>query len=213
MRVLVFGASITQGFWDTEGGWVGRLRRYYDTQSVKDIKREDDYPDIFNLGVSGDTSQDLLKRMESEIKARMWGDEKPAIIFSIGTNNAAVEGGGKELSTPDDYFHDLKKILATALDYTDKIMFVGLPSCDEKLTTPVSWVDIHYTNKRMFEFEQVMRGFCEGQQIPHVPTFETFQEKLKTGHGLFADGLHPNNEGHELIFQLVRPELDKLLAS
>lgn len=30
MRVLVFGDSITQGFWDTEGGWVERLRKYYD---------------------------------------------------------------------------------------------------------------------------------------------------------------------------------------
>jgi lysophospholipase L1-like esterase len=25
------------------------------------------------------------------------------------------------------------------------------------------------------------------------------------------DGLHPNDAGHQLIFELVRPELDKLL--
>lgn len=26
-----------------------------------------------------------------------------------------------------------------------------------------------------------------------------------------TDGLHPNNESHELIFQLVQPELNKVL--
>lgn len=213
MRVLVFGASITQGFWDTEGGWAARLRRYYDTQAVKDIKREGDYPDVFNLGISGDTTKNLLGRLENETEARLWGKEEPAFIFSIGTNNAAVEGSGKEWSTPDDYRHELEKIIGIARDYSEKIMFVGLPSCDEKLTTPVSWADIHYSNARMFEFEKVMRDFCAEQKILHVPVFETFQEKLKNGHGLFADGLHPNNEGHELIFQLVRPALDKLLAA
>jgi len=38
------------------------------------------------------------------------------------------------------------------------------------------------------------------------------QEKIASGHRLFDDGLHPNDAGHELIFELVQPELDKLLA-
>jgi lysophospholipase L1-like esterase len=30
---------------------------------------------------------------------------------------------------------------------------------------------------------------------------------------LLSDGLHPNNVGHELIANLVRPEFEKLLAA
>ena len=210
---MVFGDSITQGFFDTEGGWVNRLRRHYDAEIIKDLKREDDYLAIFNLGISGDTTHNVLGRLEDETEARLWPGEELAFIFSVGSNDAAVGGSGREWSSPQGYRKELEGIVKRAKDYGSKIMFVGLPSCDEKLTTPVFWDDIHYTNKRMFEFEKVMRNFCAEQQIPHVPTFETFQAKLKTGHGLFADGLHPNNEGHELIFQLVRPQLDKLLNS
>ena len=210
---MVFGDSITQGFWDTEGGWVNRLRRHYDVQIIKNLKDEENYPAVFNLGISGDTTHNVLGRLEDETEARLWPGEELAFIFSVGSNDAAVEGSGREWSSTQGYRKELEGIVKRAKDYSSKIMFVGLPSCDEKLTTPVFWTDIHYTNKRMFEFEKVMRDFCADQQILHVPTFETFQEKLKTGYGLFADGLHPNNEGHELIFQLVRPELDKLLST
>jgi lysophospholipase L1-like esterase len=50
MRILVFGDSITQGFGDTEGGWVERLRHDYDVETIKDLRANTNYPTIFNLG-------------------------------------------------------------------------------------------------------------------------------------------------------------------
>lgn len=212
MRVLVFGASITQGFWDTEGGWVQRLRRYYDEIKLKNIRKEDDYPDIFNLGISGNTTKDVLKRFKNETEARTSYKSNPAFIFSIGTNNAIVEGGSKPWSSPEEYIKDLENLAGQASQFSTKIMFVGLPPCDEKRTTPVFWRDIHYTNERILLFDKVAREFCANHKIPHVATFEPLQEQFKKGNEVFADGLHPNNKGHELIFRLVRPALDKLLA-
>jgi lysophospholipase L1-like esterase len=210
MRVLVFGASITQGFWDTKGGWVQRLRSHYDTIKLQDIEKEDDYPDIFNLGISGNTSKDLLNRLENEAKVRISNKNNSAIIFSIGTNNAAVEGNGKEWSTPEAYRAELQELIYRARGVTDKIMFVGFPCCDESRTTPVSWLDIHYTNERLLIFDKVAREVCAENNILHIPTFEALKEQHDLGKNIFADGLHPNDEGHELIFQLVQPELDKL---
>lgn len=63
MRVLVFGDSITQGFWDLDGGWVARLRRTYDKQMIEGVN--DDPPSLFNLGVSGDSSDDIVTRFDS----------------------------------------------------------------------------------------------------------------------------------------------------
>src|SRR6266446_3620690 len=115
MRALVFGASITQGFWDTEGGWVNRLRRHYDSQVIKGLHPEENYPTVFNLGISGDSTKGVLKRFNNEAKARVWPGEE-------------------------------------------------------------------------------------------------FKSRFEAGEDLFADGLHPSDAGHELIFQLVCPELDKLLS-
>jgi lysophospholipase L1-like esterase len=49
--------------------------------------------------------------------------------------------------------------------------------------------------------------------ILFVPIFNSMKEKMDAGSDLFADGLHPNNDGHQLIFELVRPELKKYLTS
>jgi lysophospholipase L1-like esterase len=213
MRVLVFGASITQGFWDTEGGWIARLRRYYDILKLSNIALEDNYPDIFNLGVSGDTTKDVLKRFEAETNARTLKGRKPMFIFSIGTNNTVVEGNGKKWSEPEEYQDDLRELITLAKKYSDKILFVGLPPCEEEKTTPVFWSNIHYTNERILLFDKAAREICEENGVAHVAIFEALKERMDREEKLFADGLHPNNKGHELICNLVRPELDKLVAS
>ena len=61
-------------------------------------------------------------------------------------------------------------------------------------------------------FDKVMQKTAAKYNCPYVGLFNPLMKAQKEGKRLFADGLHPNNAGHELIFQLVRPELDKLLA-
>lgn len=209
MRVLVFGASITQGFWDTEGGWVQRLRTHYDKLQLADFSSEQ--PTIFNLGILANTTHDVVRRFDAEVTAR--AREEIAVIFCIGTNNAVVEGNGKVWSTPEQYAQDIETLITKARGYTDKIMFVGLPPCDESKTTPVFWQDIYYTNQRLFEMETAARDVCQERNVSHIPVFETFQAECETGKELFADGLHPNGDGHTLIADLVRPALDDLLES
>lgn len=206
MRVLVFGASITQGFWDSQGGWVERLRQHYDELALKDLVNHSQ-PTIFNLGVSGDSTKDLLARLKNETKAREFLNEELAFVFSIGTNNAREENG-KLYSSPESYRADLKELITQAKTFSNKIMFVGLPACDETRTTPVSWRYIDYRNENLRKLDQVMKGVCEEQALPYVPVFEKFINAPE----LLADGLHPNDAGHKLIVNLVKPELEKLLA-
>ena len=112
MRVLVFGASITQGFYDLEGGWVDRLRRHYDQQKIsREVAAP---PTIFNLGISADTIGDVIKRFKPETEARKRHGDL-TFIFSVGTNNAA-EGGGLSFD-PDKYRDDLKALLNQAREY------------------------------------------------------------------------------------------------
>ena len=82
-NILVFGASITWGAWDREGGWVQRLRNFVDE---KNISNPDYDRMIYNLGISGDTTENLLSRLENEVKTRL-SEEETIIIFSIGTND------------------------------------------------------------------------------------------------------------------------------
>ena len=60
------------------------------------------------------------------------------------------------------------------------------------------------------KFEESLRKFCIKNKLPQVQVFEKFQAAQKDQE-LLADGLHPNDAGHQLIASLVKPELDKLL--
>ncbi len=210
MRVLVFGASITQGYWDTQGGWVQRLRTYYDKKQVEDLTK--DNPSIFNLGVSADTTKDILERFEPETKAR----QRPnmAFIFSCGNNDSSILNG-QEKSTPQKFESELNELFGKAKKYSSKIMFVGPGPCEESLTNPVpQWwnKDLVYTNERILAFGKTAQKVCADNQIPYVQIFDAMKSRIDQGEKLLIDGLHPNDAGHELMFKLIQPEFDKLIV-
>jgi lysophospholipase L1-like esterase len=205
MRVLVFGDSITQGFWDVEGGWVSRLRKAYDQKAIE----TDDYdqPTIFNMGVSGNSSDDVLVRFDNETKVR--ANEELAFVFAIGVNDARTKAG-VNFSDIERYCKNLSEIVSQARRYSDRILFVGLTPCVEARSNPVSWGDTGYTNARIEAFDSTLKEFCEQNSISFVEVLEPFQEaEAKTE--LLPDSLHPNNEGHQLIAELVGQKLQELL--
>lgn len=210
MRVLVFGDSIAQGFWDTEGGWVARLRKHYDELEVKEFR--DRFPNIFNLGISGDRAQDVLKRIKNETEYRLWPGSEIIYIFAVGLNDTVYRELEFE-STPEKYKEELDKILEVARNFAHKIMFLGITPVVDERTQPLKWSTTGkcYSNERVWMFEQELRDFCGQNKLVRVPLFEKFKEEQQK-HELMPDGVHPNNEGHELIYQLVRPKLDKLLS-
>ncbi len=212
MRILVFGDSITQGYWDTEyGGWVQRLRKECDKQSVKHLKNE--WPEFFNLGVDGDTTSGVTKRLALEIEHRRYVGSPFVCIFAIGLNDTLFSAN-EVASTPEQYGDELDALYAAAGHYSDKIMFVGLTPVDDKLCNPFAYSSSgkSYKNDRVLNFEEVLRKFCAKNKITHVQIFEKFQERQKQ-ENLLADGLHPNDAGHQLIADLIKPQLDLLLLS
>ena len=62
--MVVCGDSITYSRGDSEGGWVQRLRKFID-------KKKNFSYTIYNLGISGNKTSDLLKNFEFEVKNRL----------------------------------------------------------------------------------------------------------------------------------------------
>ncbi|MFH1461253.1 MAG: GDSL-type esterase/lipase family protein, partial [Patescibacteria group bacterium] len=79
VSICIFGASTAWGAWDSEqGGWTSRLKTYFHSQDYRE------YVLLYNLGVSGDNTNDLLERFKPEAEAR----EPNLIIFAIGINDS-----------------------------------------------------------------------------------------------------------------------------
>jgi len=207
MRVLTFGDSITQGYWGVEGGWVDKLRKHYDELQVQDFAI--DQPTIFNLGISADTSRNVLARARAETQARTRPNTSPIVIVQIGVNDSCTEPSGNMVPI-EEYKANLEKITEMLQSISSKLIFVGLSACDEAKTTPVSWGDFHYTNKSIKAYEDQMKAVAEAAGLSFVPVFDEFAKAMQAKE-LLADGLHPNNEGHDVIFNIVRPRLLALI--
>jgi len=210
MRVLVFGASITQGFYDTQGGWAERLWTHY----TKNLLSDSNGPDItiFNLGISGNDTPRLLKRFQPETDARKFPGEEFAFVFFIGTNDSWVREDGSEISTPEKFSGEIRELINQAKQYSAKVMFVGLAPCDEARSQPIPWnKDIFFSNARISDFDKAIKDVCQQEGVNYVPIFDSLKKQLDNKEDIYADGLHPNDAGHQLIFELVRPKLDNLL--
>jgi lysophospholipase L1-like esterase len=211
MRILFFGDSITQGFWSKEGGWVEIIRRYFDGLAIQNLKNNHQ-PEVFNLGVSGDTTRNLLARIEQETRVRIWPEDPITVVISIGTNDDLFEGD-KQWVPPEEFKINLKKIIELVQPHALNIVLVGNIAVDERRTTPVSWGDFSYTNKELERSERVIEEVSKLYNLPYVPIYSQFKTELDKGSNLLADGLHPNAAGHKLIAEQVLRILIDILGS
>ncbi len=213
MRVIVFGDSITQGYWGTDGGWVERIRKHYDSLQASDLEGRDE-PTIFNLGISADNSTNILERIESETIVRTRHGNLPIVIVQIGVNDSSSESLPSDETvslTIEKYEQNLKSIIEKAKPLSSKIIFVGLSACDETRTTPVTWGAFHYTNEAIKNYENKMKDVAAEYNCEFIPVFEAFIEELNNGKDFLPDGLHPNNEGHAFMHEIIMKELVPLL--
>lgn len=213
MRVLVFGDSIAQGFFDSRGGWVQRLASDMHMKTLAAMHDGDAYyVEIHNLGVSGDTAEGVLGRMESEMSSRRLYQEDEIIIIAVGTNDSVLRDN-TALEDVYDFQITYEKILETAKRHTQKILCVGLPAVDESMSDPwkFSSTGRQYKNNRLDLFEDTVKQVAGQADVAFAAVFDEFLAQLQEGNDLLADGLHPNDAGHELIYQMVKPKLEELL--
>lgn len=200
-QVFVFGDSLVFGFWDREGGWVDRLKVQIAKKSLE--SNLDNYCPVYNLGIPGDTSQDLLERFEFEINQRQNGFEKSVLIFGIGGNDSQrIISEGVHKVSPETFAINISKLIKLAKRYSEKIVFVGLIPVDESRTDPLFWMpDRSYKNNYIRQYNEILRRSCLENQVHFIDLFDTFLTDYYAG--FLEDGLHPTSEGHKKILQLV----------
>lgn len=213
MRVLVFGDSITQGYWAIEHGWVDRIRMFYDTRQFEDLDGRDE-PTIFNLGISVNNSSDVVARIEAEISARQrpHHTQKPIVIVQIGVNDSSTGSGQPSVGLiKEEYRKNLEQIAYIAKALSVRLIFVGSSCCDDSETNPVSWGDYYYKNQDIKSYEDIMAQVAADQRVDFVPVFDKFKQQVDAGGDLLSDGLHPNEAGHKLMYEIIMPKLQELL--
>lgn len=88
-------------------------------------------------------------------------------------------------------------------------MFVGLTPVDDKLLNPMPWKPTHgYSNEQVKKYNEVLKEFVDENDLVFVDVYDLFEKgEYKK---LLSDGLHPNNDGHELIYEQILEKLQEL---
>lgn len=190
--ICIFGDSIVYGESDVlSGGWATLLKRYIEENTAED------WINIYNLGISGDTTTGLLKRfkMEAEVRA------PDLIMFGIGINDSVYRGLLDNNETPREEFNDnLKILIKKARVFTNNIIFVGLTKVEESKVQPLSdsATGKSYSNVLIQKYNSDIKSLCEKENLYFIEIFSLLENED------LHDGLHPNAQGHQKIFESVR---------
>lgn len=194
MNICVFGDSIAWGDADEEkGGWVDRLRAHY-------LALEgEDYIDVYNLGIPGNTTEDLVKRFDSEA-----GPRRPdVVVFAIGINDAKyIQSGNLPMVALEKFSENIAKLERSARFYANKVVFIGLTRVDESRTMPIGGNS--FENESIARYDDALRDFCMRSGCLYIEMSDVV--KLED----LYEGLHPNARGHQKMFERVLSSLQKV---
>jgi len=197
-RILIFGDSITWGAVDEEGGWAEKVKHYVDRKNISTNRMSS----VYVLGVSGDSTKDLLKRFNLETQARLDDEADLMIIFAIGTNDSYVEVKSNKNHVSKDVFRqNLKELIRQAKKFTQNILFLGLPPVDQRVN-PMHWKPTHaYLIEEIAKYNSILKKSTEEENVTFLDLFSKMSEENYSK--LLFDGLHPNSEGHKHIYNFV----------
>lgn len=187
-NISVFGDSLVYGLDDNnkKRGWVSRLQNKVDEKNK-----------FINFGVCGDTSSDLLERIDQELKR----SNPDIVIISIGANDSQYKNLEKNtLVNIENYKKNLEKILNKTKKYSFRIIFVGLPKMNDEITT--NWKYLYnFCNSNLNKYDKVMKDFSKKNNLQYIHIFDLLNKED------LIDGAHPNSVGYEKIANKINENL------
>jgi acyl-CoA thioesterase I len=188
MTIGIWGDSIVYGSCDSEAlGWAGRLRKALPT---------DDYNNLYNFGICGDTSADVLRRFQIEVDAI----EPDKIVFAFGINDSKFPNDTSEHNVSlDSYEKNLEELITTAKKYTEEIIIVGATKVDDEWRSARG---SRFMNEEIQKFNEVMKQVASRHNLGYIDVFETLDPSSD-----LDDGLHPNATGYQKMFEVIKSKL------
>lgn len=194
-NILVFGDSIVYGLYDKSmQGWVNRLKNYYGNNHQ--------HVCVYNLGIPAETTKDLLIRIESEIKCRLASNT--IILLAIGINDSQLVDNHNRTDIKS-FTENVDTLISIARKYSSDVAYIGLTDVDDTRVKPASF-NRHksYDNHRIALFNNSIMNTCVSNNIPFINLSGLLSKDD------LADGIHPNDAGHNKIYRRIKEEIDSI---
>ncbi len=195
---LIFGDSITHGRGENPSqGWVGRFK--------KDFEARQYYNVVYNLGIPGDNSTQLCNRVRVECEARIQKhrpEDQFHIVIAIGLNDSKVIQD-KPLTTLEKFSENITQIIHIAKKHTQRVTIISLTPVVQSKTQ--NYESTQFTNERVKKYNEVLTQIATDTNCTFI---DVLSPLLKMQYDkLLDDGLHPNSEGYDAIYTILRDQL------
>ena len=192
-KILVFGDSIVYGQMDLEmGGWVNRLKLELANDSSIDSCH------VFNMGISGQSTGEVLERIDSECGGRILEEASNLIILAVGINDSQVIDG-EVLVDKATFRKNVRELIFHARNHTPRVVYLGLTPVDDTHSDPVSWDKTKsWKNDLVREYDKIIEEVCEEMDVRYIHVFDKLDPTTN------ADGLHPSAVGHEILADIMK---------
>lgn len=202
---LFFGDSITYGEYDgVFGGWVDILKRY---ALQKFHEGNGDELILFNLGIGGETTEGLLKRIPHELEARNSADGN-IIFLSYGANDLAIIDG-KHVLEPEKFKNNITTAVNYARQFSNEIYLVSILPFSERVDGVVVSSGKLRTNEEVIVYNQILKDLAAEHSLGYIDFYSAFLEDKEIL--LSADGVHPNEKGYGMMAEVAIPIIEKYL--
>jgi lysophospholipase L1-like esterase len=211
-KIFIFGASFSYGVGGEEGGWADLLKKklhsiMYAPGGIGE-KHE-----IYNFGKPGAMSN-FVNDTYSFFIDNFSNEENKIAIVSIGLNDSrAKERPDNFVSNIEDFKKTTQELLFNLKQKVNHLICLEYLPVDEVKTTPkpnpLTGGSTYFFNSRIKEFNDVFKEMCKEQDVKLIEFEINEDDWIKNC--LYEDGLHPNKVGHNLIFEKLWPEVEKLI--
>jgi acyl-CoA thioesterase-1 len=201
---LFFGDSITYGEYDgVFGGWVDILKRYA-LQKFNEGSKE---LILYNLGIGGETTEGLLKRLPHEISARNAADGN-IIFLGYGANDLAVKDSAKIVNR-EQFKNNIGNAIQYAKQYAEDIYLVSILPFSDKVDGITAASGKLRTNMEVLAYNQILKDIADEYTIQYIDFHTAFLPDKEIL--LSRDGVHPNEKGYGLMAETAIPIIEKYL--
>lgn len=203
---LFFGDSITYGEYDgVFGGWVDILKRYA-LQKFNEGSSESELI-LYNLGIGGETTEGLLKRLPHEMSARNAADRN-IVFLGYGANDLAVKDGVQMVNN-EHFKNNIVNAVQHAKQYAEEVYLVSILPLSDKVDGIAAASGKLRTNTEVLLYNQILKSIADKHSVRYIDFHTLFlpdKEILLSG-----DGIHPNEKGYGLMAETAIPIIEKYL--
>lgn len=190
MKLICIGDSLTYGYGvSSKSCWTELLKKHLNME-------------VINKGINGDTTSGILSRSYKDII-----QENPDYaIYMAGTNDMLME---RRLDSVKDNI----KLLINEAKENNIIPIIALQPPIIAEHAKIYWdekINYEKVNRNLSDYTIWVKIYSEANNITLVNFYDRFvsQNNIKS---LYSDGIHPNAEGHKLMFNTAAEILSKII--